>query len=71
MEVFLRNLAGRDELPGGLVLLNAGVKLATRGFPVLDHLKWLEECGVGIVCCRTFLEYLQLLGKIAADKWAV
>lgn len=62
MEVFLRNLAGRDELPGCLVLLNVGVKLATRGSHVFDHLKLLEERGIEIVCCRTFLEYFSACG---------
>lgn len=68
MEVFLRNLVSREKLPGCMVLLNAGVKLATQGSPVLDHLKLLEERGVEIVCCRTCLEYFQLMDKVAVGK---
>jgi len=68
MEIFLRNLGNRADLPDCIVLLNAGVRLATIASPVLDHLKKLEERGVKIVSCRTCIEYFKLEDRVAVGQ---
>ncbi|MGB9619830.1 MAG: transcriptional regulator [Armatimonadota bacterium] len=60
MEVFLRNLGNRSDLPACIVLVNGGVHLATLSSPVLDHLKKLEQLGVKIVSCRTCVEFFDI-----------
>jgi selenium metabolism protein YedF len=68
IEVFLRNLAKRERLPKCIVLLNAGVRLATSGSPVIEHLRKLQELGVEIICCRTCVEYFRLEDKLAIGR---
>ncbi|MDH7602340.1 MAG: transcriptional regulator [Armatimonadota bacterium] len=68
MEVFLRNLAQREDLPKCMVLLNAAVHLAAADSPVLEHLKKLEARGVEIVCCRTCVDYFQIQDRIAVGQ---
>uniref|UniRef100_A0A7C3ZCZ4 Sulfurtransferase-like selenium metabolism protein YedF n=1 Tax=Desulfobacca acetoxidans TaxID=60893 RepID=A0A7C3ZCZ4_9BACT len=46
-----------------LVLLNAGVKLAVTGSPVLAGLKELEQQGVMVLVCGTCLNHFQLLER--------
>jgi selenium metabolism protein YedF len=43
-----------------LVLLNGGVKLATKGTPVLDELKAIEKTGASVLSCGACLEYYKL-----------
>jgi len=44
-----------------LVLLNAGVKLATAGSPVLGEIQQLADSGVMVLVCGTCLNHFQLL----------
>ncbi|KUJ96137.1 MAG: hypothetical protein PWR24_1500 [Desulfonauticus sp.] len=44
-----------------IVMVNSGVKLATKDSPVLSQLKELEEKGVSILVCGTCLNYYNLL----------
>ncbi|MBM4286012.1 MAG: sulfurtransferase-like selenium metabolism protein YedF [Deltaproteobacteria bacterium] len=44
-----------------LVCLNAGVRLAVTGSPVLDRLQELEAAGVQVLVCGTCLNHFQLL----------
>lgn len=46
-----------------IVLLNAGVCLATEDSPVLDPLRHLESEGVSILVCGTCLDFYGLLDK--------
>lgn len=68
MEIFLRNLGNRPDLPECIVLLNAGVQLATHSSPVIDHLRKLAERGVRVVSCRTCVEYFKLEDKIGVGE---
>ncbi|MGQ9688412.1 MAG: sulfurtransferase-like selenium metabolism protein YedF [Desulfobaccales bacterium] len=45
----------------GLVLLNAGVKLAVAGSPVLAEIRDLADRGVMVLVCGTCLNHFQLL----------
>ncbi len=67
-EILLRNLGNRSDLPAYIVLMNAGVQLATATSPVLDHLKKLEADGVKIVSCRTCVKYFGLEDKVAVGQ---
>lgn len=68
MSNYLRLLGERDYLPKYIVLLNAGVKLATTGSAVLEHLKKLEERGVAIISCLTCVEYFGIESETAAGR---
>ena len=46
-----------------LVLLNSGVKLATKDSPVIKSLKELEQSGIHILVCGTCLNHFNLLDK--------
>lgn len=46
-----------------VVLLNAGVKLAVTGSPVLESLKALTQAGVMVLVCGTCLNHFQLLNE--------
>jgi selenium metabolism protein YedF len=68
MANFLRLLGDSKDKPGALVFWNSGVRLVCEGSPVLEHLKRLEEQGVGIRACGTCLEYLELAEKVRIGK---
>lgn len=46
-----------------IILVNAGVKLAVDGSPVLDSLLALEKMGADILVCGTCLDHFGLLDK--------
>ncbi len=46
-----------------LVLVNAGVKLAIEGSPVLESLQELERGGVSLLVCGTCLDHFKLLER--------
>ena len=54
--------------PSALVLMNAGVKLATEGSEALAKLEKLEELGIEILVCGTCLDYFQLKDRLATGK---
>lgn len=58
---FLATLKEMGEELWRLVLVNAGVKLATEGSAVLDTLQELERSGVQSLVCGTCLDHFQLL----------
>jgi selenium metabolism protein YedF len=51
-----------------IVLLNAGVKLAVQGSPVLEKLQALANEGVSILVCGTCLDHFGLLNKKAVGE---
>jgi len=51
-----------------MVFLNSGVRLAAKGSPVLDTLKYLEEKNIKILVCGTCLEHFNLLEKKEAGE---
>lgn len=65
---FLRILGDREDLPGYIVLMNGGVRLATIDADTLDYLRKLEERGVRIIICRTCVEYYDVGEKLAVGQ---
>jgi selenium metabolism protein YedF len=65
MRSFLYALGEVEPRPETLILLNAGVKLAVEGSPVLDELRALEQGGLQILACGTCLDYYQLKERLA------
>lgn len=61
METFLGSLPEMGDQLWRVVLLNGGVKLAAKAGATLDHLKKLDEAGVGILVCGTCLNHYGLL----------
>jgi selenium metabolism protein YedF len=68
MGAFFNTLLGLDPKPPTIILMNAGVKLATEGSPVLDDLRALAEQGVDILACGTCLNYFDLTKKLAVGR---
>lgn len=65
MSSFLRLLGQRETMPEFIILLNAGIKLATKGAETVEFLEILEEKGVKIISCRTCVEYFDLEAETA------
>ncbi len=65
MRSFLYTLGALEPFPETLILLNAGVKLAVEGSPVLEDLLALEREGVQILACGTCLDFYQLTERLA------
>jgi len=65
---FLHTLNEVEPLPETIIFLNAGVKLAVEGSPVLEDLAALAEKGVQILACGTCLGHFGLKEKIAAGE---
>ena len=68
MESFTDTLLGIDPKPARLILLNAGVKLATKSSKVWETLQLLAENGVEIFSCGTCLEYYNLTDKLMVGQ---
>jgi len=63
---FLRKLTAMRYVTA-IVLFNSGVKLVTRGSPVLAELIHLHEAGVDIRPCGTCLEFYGLKDQLAVS----
>jgi len=68
IKAFMTTLLEVKPLPVTILLLNAGVKLAAQGSPVLDQLTSLASRGVTILSCGTCLDYYQLKNKLAVGE---
>ncbi len=68
MRSFLYTLGEIEPRPQTLILLNAGVKLAVEGSPLLDDLHALEQSGLQILVCGTCLDYYQLKERLAVGS---
>lgn len=68
IKAFMTTLLEVKPLPATILLLNAGVKLAVQGSPVLDQLATLASLGVNIMSCGTCLDYYQLKTKVAVGE---
>lgn len=65
MVKYLRTLAAAERLPATLLLMNAGVRLALDGSPVLDALREMERRGTRVRACTTCLTFFNVLEKLA------
>ncbi len=61
---FFRLLSEREQLPKYIILLNAGVKAATRNSEAVGYLKKIEDKGVKIISCRTCVDYFGIESEI-------
>ncbi len=68
MQNFLRTIAGIENRPKTILLMNNGVKLATTESPIVGELKKLESLGTEIFACGTCLARFELMDKVAAGK---
>jgi len=64
IRTYLSLLDENDILPGAICFYAKGVKLVTKGSPVLDILISLEKKGVYLVVCNTCLKYYNLAAKV-------
>jgi intracellular sulfur oxidation DsrE/DsrF family protein len=62
---FLSLIALADPMPAQICFHPDGVKLAVTGSPAPDELHALQEKGVELVLCSTYLETFGLTGEIA------
>lgn len=67
-EMFFYTLTEAVDLPESILLMNAGVKLATLNNQVIGHLKALKEQGVTILVCGTCLDYYGLTEELAVGE---
>jgi selenium metabolism protein YedF len=68
IQTFLYSLAQLPAAPEIILLINAGVKLASEGSEVLDNLKTLAARGADIRSCGQCLNYYGLTEKLAVGK---
>ena len=68
MKSFLYSLAQLQTMPETILLINAGVKMASEGSDVLDDLKFLAGHGTNIRSCGQCLNYYGLTEKLAVGK---
>jgi len=60
---FIKTLPEMGKSLWRIILLNGGVKLATKDGEILEALKALEKSGVSILVCGTCLDFFKLLDK--------
>ena len=65
---FLHTLNEVEPLPDIIIFLNAGVKLAVAGSPILEDLETLAQRGVEVLACGTCLGHFGLKDKIAVGE---
>ncbi len=63
---FLGLLVESGLKPGKICFYTEGVKLACEGSPVLPYLVALERSGVGLILCKTCLDYYGLSAAVRA-----
>ena len=68
MTTFIYHLYEADTTPDFVILMNAGVKLATEGSEFLDDLKQLESKGTEILACGTCLSFFEIKEKQRVGK---
>jgi selenium metabolism protein YedF len=66
MTNFIKALKDLDKLPEKMVFYNNGVKLATNGSPVIEHLKDMEKMGVELLLCATCVNHYSLDSIVGA-----
>ncbi|MBW1616847.1 MAG: sulfurtransferase-like selenium metabolism protein YedF [Deltaproteobacteria bacterium] len=65
---FINTLKESEDEIWRLVFLNSGVRLAAKGSPVIDALKYFEDKNIKILVCGTCLEHFNLLEKKEAGE---
>ncbi|MBU1672394.1 MAG: sulfurtransferase-like selenium metabolism protein YedF [Actinobacteria bacterium] len=65
---FLYACAQGDDVPGTVILMNGGVKLATENDETVEHLLALCERGCEVLACGTCLDYFGLADRLRAGR---
>lgn len=68
MRSFLTTLGQRDTVPEKIILMNAAVKLACEGSPLIGELRSIEARGAAIISCGTCLGYYNLRGALEVGE---
>ena len=68
VRTFLHTLGELPAPPAAIVFMNAGVKLAIEGSPVLDDLRSLAAGGAKLLVCGTCLGFFELKERLAAGR---
>ncbi|MBD3184298.1 sulfurtransferase-like selenium metabolism protein YedF [Candidatus Poribacteria bacterium] len=68
IRAFMHTFLEVNPKPNIIILLNGGVKLATKDSPVQEDLKNLSRTGVKILVCGTCLNYFQLMNEVAVGE---
>jgi len=68
MKAFINTLIETTPMPGTIIFMNSGVKLAVEGSTVLESLDKLEKAGVNLLVCGTCLNYFEVKDKLKAGK---
>ena len=64
MQKYLHTLAGHRIKPRAILLMNDGVRMVSKGSPVLEELRQLAGQGIDILACGTCLERFGLTDAI-------
>jgi selenium metabolism protein YedF len=68
IRAFFHTLGEVDPVPDTIIFLNAGVRLACEGSPVLDDLCALEAEGIEMLACGTCLGFFELKEELAVGQ---
>ena len=65
---FLRSLLDADSKPWRIMLINAGVNLATKDDTAVELLQMLGDAGVEVLSCGTCLDQYGLADRLRAGR---
>jgi selenium metabolism protein YedF len=68
MRVFVKTLHDVTPRPDAIILLNAGVKLATEGSELIGPLSELARDGSEVLACGTCLDYFELRDQLRVGR---
>jgi len=68
MNNFLHALTQLPVAPEAILLVNSGVKLASKGSDALNDLQSLSDCGCVILSCGMCLDYYGLTDSLSMGK---
>ena len=60
IRAFIKTVKDLENKPNKMIFVNSGVKLTTKGSPLVPDIKELKESGIEIISCGTCLDYFGL-----------
>ena len=67
---YLSLLDSQEPLPEALCFYASGVKLVTKGSPVIEFLKDLEAKGIRLIVCQTCLDFYSITDQLQVGTMA-
>jgi intracellular sulfur oxidation DsrE/DsrF family protein len=64
MDTYLRLLAENETLPSAICFYTDGVRLVSQDSPMIERLQEIEQKGVRLIACSTWLNHLGLEDKV-------